>query len=248
MFRKVASSNVRLLAAAVEAGSASRAVVCGLARRHSLVHLTASRFYVSPSTSALAELPSTPSWLMGATPPILTPDSMPELLVTCIGNHQAGVVRDVTKTVASFGGTITSSKSMEMGLQFVFVASVFVGDREKANILRLTLNDMRVNCTWIPDTMHEAGIQYTKHKMKLKAQERPGLIFTLSELLAAKGVQINDMDMKTFEDKTTKRMMLSWEAELELPVEAPLDEIKGILEKAAKKEKFMEVEVGDKYA
>lgn len=32
-------------------------------------------------------------------------------------NHQAGIVRDVTKTVASFGGTITASKSMELGLQ-----------------------------------------------------------------------------------------------------------------------------------
>jgi len=185
---------------------------------------------------------------MGATPPILTPESMPELLVTCIGNHQAGTVRDVTKTVASFGGTITASKSMEMGLQFVFVASVFVGDREKSDVLRTTLKDMRVNCTWIPDTMKEAGIKYKKHTMTVEVQERAGIIFTLSELLAGKGVQIKDMDMKTFQDKATNKMLVSLEAELEVPVEVPVDEVKGLLKEAASKESSMVVELsGEKY-
>eukprot|EP00959_Pyramimonas_sp_CCMP1952_P431466 9036393-Pyramimonas_sp.AAC.2 len=118
-------------------------------------------------------------------------------------NHQTGIVRDVTKTIAKFGGSVTQSKSMElvglqvranviqpaaqrqsprfMGessafssaevssfyssnttelivlhawwqptLQFVYMAAVYVGDREKADVLRMTLNDMRVNATWIP--------------------------------------------------------------------------------------------------
>ena len=30
------------------------------------------------------------------------------------------------------------------------MAAVYVGDREKADVLRMTLNDMRVNATWIP--------------------------------------------------------------------------------------------------
>jgi len=33
-------------------------------------------------------------------------------------NHQTGIVRDISKTIAQFGGSITHSKSMELeGLQ-----------------------------------------------------------------------------------------------------------------------------------
>jgi len=84
--------------------------------------------------------------------------------------------------------------------------------------------------------------------MTVEVQERAGITFMLSELLAGKGVQIKDMDMKTFQDKATKKKLASWEAELEVPVEVPIDEVKGLLKQAASKESFMVFELsGEKY-
>lgn len=54
--------------------------------------------------------------------------------------------------------------------------------------------------------------------------------------------------MKTFQDKATKKMLVSWEAELEVPVEVPIDEVKDLLKEAASKESLMVVELsGEKY-
>jgi len=96
-------------------------------------------------------------------------------------NHQTGIVRDISKTIAQFGGSITHSKSMELeGLQFVYMASVYVGDREKANLLRMTLNDMRVNATWIPlDPLNSGAPGYKKHMLKVNGYQRSGLIYTV---------------------------------------------------------------------
>merc|ERR1712216_594661 len=202
MIRKVLPSAFRLLTVSAEAGSfrqATRSVLCRAACVGATTGTT--RTFMAPSMKSM-EMPASSNWLYGVPhPPVMQPDSVAELLVTCIGNHQTGVVRDVTKTIAEFGGSITHSKSMELdGLQFVYMASVHVGDREKANILRMTLNDMRVNATWIPlDNMNVVGAPvYKKHTLKVDGLQRSGLIFTFSEGLATKGVKINDMTQNTF--------------------------------------------------
>eukprot|EP00976_Prorocentrum_cordatum_P061549 1176351-Prorocentrum_minimum.AAC.1 len=58
----------------------------------------------------------------------------------------------------------------------------------------------------------------------------------LSESLASKGVQINDMKQTTFTGKD-REVMLSWEAELGIPEDVPVDDIRALMKDAASKEK-----------
>lgn len=204
-----------------------------------------TRSFVAPSMKAM-EMPCSSDWLYGIPQPlVLQPESVAELLITCVGNHRTGIVRDITKTIAEFGGSITHSKSMALeGLQFVYMASVYVGDREKANLLRMTLNDMRVNATWIPvETTSASGAYgYKKHRLVVHGNQRSGLIFTLSEGLASKGVQINDMKQDTYPGKD-RQMMVNWEAELGIPEEVPVDDVRALMADMASKEKNMVVEI-----
>jgi len=187
MLRKLLPSAVRLLALPTEVSCSYRQTT-RTALRAACVGATgtscrnAARSFWAPSATMAMELPCSSDWLYGIPhPPVLLPESVAELLVTCVGNHQTGIVRDISKTIAQFGGSITHSKSMELeGLQFVYMASVYVGDREKANLLRMTLNDMRVNATWIPlDPLNSGAPGYKKHMLKVNGYQRSGLIYTV---------------------------------------------------------------------
>ena len=55
-------------------------------------------------------------------------------------------------------------------------------------------------------------------------------------------MQINDMKQTTFTGKD-REVMLSWEAELGIPEDVPVDDIRALMKDAASKEKKLNVEV-----
>lgn len=166
----------------------------------------------------------------------MTGDSYPQLLVTCIGKSRQNLVHNVTKTIAEGGGHISRTVSLSMGLQKVFLAYVWVGDRAKANLLRLQLNDladgMSTNCMWVPDLNHEQGIKYNLHKIHLSGNQRLGLIHEFTSALATKGVQLTSMQFHTSSNEGEKTKF-SWEMQLEVPEEVSLADVKEILTTSA---------------
>eukprot|EP00239_Pterosperma_sp_CCMP1384_P004624 CAMPEP_0197853230 /NCGR_PEP_ID=MMETSP1438-20131217/22342_1 /TAXON_ID=1461541 /ORGANISM="Pterosperma sp., Strain CCMP1384" /LENGTH=179 /DNA_ID=CAMNT_0043467561 /DNA_START=296 /DNA_END=835 /DNA_ORIENTATION=+ len=162
----------------------------------------------------------------------MTPDSRPEIMVTAIGPHREGLVGQITSKIASWGGHIVQSRSMELGLQKVFVALVWTGDRQKANMLRLNLNDMAdnmtVTCMWVPDTEKEMGVEYVTHKLLVRGQQRLGLLHQFHEALLEKGVQIAHMDFDTNTSKENKTYF-TWDMTLEVPKDVEIEDVRRTL-------------------
>jgi hypothetical protein len=64
------------------------------------------------------DLPVPAGWLQGPTDAVRMPQrAEAELLVTCIGRHQAGVVSDLTDVIQAHGGHVKETKTMRVGLQ-----------------------------------------------------------------------------------------------------------------------------------
>lgn len=67
---------------------------------------------------AVEDLPHPAGWLAGSTEAVRMPQrAEAELLVTCIGRHQAGVISDLTDVIQAHGGHVKETKTMRVGLQ-----------------------------------------------------------------------------------------------------------------------------------
>eukprot|EP00238_Polyblepharides_amylifera_P015154 CAMPEP_0196587356 /NCGR_PEP_ID=MMETSP1081-20130531/57219_1 /TAXON_ID=36882 /ORGANISM="Pyramimonas amylifera, Strain CCMP720" /LENGTH=203 /DNA_ID=CAMNT_0041909527 /DNA_START=300 /DNA_END=911 /DNA_ORIENTATION=+ len=186
------------------------------------------------------DLPVSSSWLSGGIQKEhhqLTPESKAELLVSCVGAHQTGVVRDLMKIIKSHGGQVVKSKSMTLGLKYCLMASVFVGDRDMANTLRLNLNDMagglNVSAIWIPDTYHEVLKNYSVHSMRIFGKHQFGVIHTMADSIAALGVQLGDMQSENVARVGSSEMQFKWTGTIEVPDDVQLDAVKETIYKLA---------------
>ena len=64
----------------------------------------------------------------------------------------------------------------------------------------------------------------------------------LSEGLASKGVQFNDMTQSTFPGEG-RNMMINLEAEITIPEDVPVDDVRALLIELASKEKRLVAEI-----
>jgi hypothetical protein len=76
-------------------------------------------FGAQPMPAVVVEdLPHPAGWLQGPTDAVRMPQrAEAELLVTCIGRHQTGVVADLTDVIQAHGGHVKETKTMRVGLQ-----------------------------------------------------------------------------------------------------------------------------------
>jgi len=84
-------------------------------------------------------------------------------------------------------------------------------------------------------------------KLKSLITQRSGCALDprqLSEGLASKGVQINDMTQTTYPAEG-RQMMISWEAELGIPADVDVEEVRAIVADMAQNEKKLSAEISE---
>lgn len=133
--------------------------------------------------------------------PVLDP-SYSHLLVTMHGPDRQGVVSDLAARIFHGGGTVSTSKMMKLGSEFAVMMHVACepADLEKVidELHKLRSGDDSLSGCEIQvkqveplATQHEHA-SYSAH-VSLSGEDRPGLLFNLSEVLHKHGLNIEHM-------------------------------------------------------
>ena len=119
---------------------------------------------------------------------------MIELVLTLIGPDQPGIVGSVSEVVAAHGGNWLESRMAHLAGKFAGVLCVEVAD-ERATALEEALRRLDVKGLTVVVERSASAEAHRQHAMEidLLGVDRPGLVHEISALLAALGINVEDL-------------------------------------------------------
>lgn len=137
--------------------------------------------------------------LIGRAPVLDT--SRAHLLVSVHGPDRPGVIADLSSRIYGNGGLVSTSKMMQLGSDFSIMMHVSCEPHELRNVLdglhklqsgEDSLANCEIQVRQVEATPHLEKSLYSAH-VSLSGEDRPGLLFHLSEVLSAHGLNIDHM-------------------------------------------------------
>ena len=154
------------------------------------------------------------------------------LVLTIIGPDRPGLVEALSRTVADHGANWLESRMAHLSGQFAGIVRVSVAaERAEAlgSALR-SLESLRVHvetATGAPDRDAPALL------LELLGQDRPGIVREVSHALAARGVNVEELETECSSAPMSGETLFRARARLRLPPEVAEDELRQLLEKLA---------------
>ncbi len=150
---------------------------------------------------------------------------MATLVLTVVGEDRTGLVRSLSAVVAAHGGNWERSRMAELAGTFAGIVLVTVPDAA-SEALRADLDglrsagllDVRVDRAPGPDASARRRLGF-----ELVGTDRPGIVHEISEVLAAHGVSIEELETTTSSAPMAGGTM--FEARAVLAVPGDLDEV-----------------------
>ena len=159
---------------------------------------------------------------------------MESLVVTIIGRDRPGLVESVSAVVESHGGSWVESRMARLSGHF-------------AGILRASVPDARADAlSRALASLRSEGLQVTIERglgadveeanvvmLELIGTDRPGIVHKISEALAAKGVNVDELDTECDGAPWSGDALFKARARLHAPKGLDLDELRDGLEAIA---------------
>lgn len=157
------------------------------------------------------------------------------LVLTVIGADRPGLVEALSHTIADHGASWLESRMAHLAGQFAGLLRVSVAEsraNELAEALRaLETRGLRV----IVATALGAGREESTPRLRLElvGLDRPGIVRDISRAIAARGVNVEELESHTSSAPMSGETLFHAEAWLRLPREGDPDELRSALEKLA---------------
>lgn len=160
---------------------------------------------------------------------------MATLVLTVIGDDRTGLVTALSGVVAEHGGNWERSQMAELAGKFAGIVLVDVPD-QRADALESALEslsargllDVRVERASLPTVPASTTLV-----LDLVGNDRPGIVREISRALADAGVSIDELSTATRDAPMTGGVLFEARAQLRLPTDVDLDEVRGALEAVA---------------
>ena len=164
-----------------------------------------------------------------------TGPGMKNLVLTLIGPDRPGLVESVAQTIEVGGGNWLESRMAQLAGQFAGILRVEVAaekaDELVASIRRLEDQGLRLV---VQPTMSPApGAPSRSLEIELVGQDRPGIVREISQLLAAKGVNVESLETNRVSAPMSAELLFSATANVHVPNSVSIAELKGALERLA---------------
>ncbi|MCA9229278.1 MAG: ACT domain-containing protein [Planctomycetales bacterium] len=141
------------------------------------------------------------------------------LVLTILGQDRPGLVDSLAQAVAEHGGNWVESRMAHLAGQFAGILRVEV-DEPKAEALRAAIADLAA-----------AGLESVVHadlavappsetpavRLSLVGQDRPGIVREISRVLAAHGVNVEELSTECRRAANTGQELFQADAQLRLP-------------------------------
>ena len=162
--------------------------------------------------------------------------SKTSLVLTILGQDRPGLVEQIAKLVADHGGNWVESRMAHLAGHFAGILRVEV-DADQAEPLAAALRELGA-----------AGLETIVHpdpavrpvadgrqlvQLHLVGQDRPGIVRQISRVLAAQGVNVEELRTECIAAPETGQPLFRAEAELRLPAGVDLHALRTALEAVA---------------
>lgn len=149
------------------------------------------------------------------------------MVFTFIGADKPGLVQKLAKTVGDHGGNWLESRMSELAGQFAGIVEVEVAPN-KASGLRMALQALSgEELTIVVAANKVVGIGADTRNLRLSivGNDRPGIVREVTAALAARQINVRDMDTTILSAPMTGEALFEAVAEIQVPWSLDLDEL-----------------------
>lgn len=161
--------------------------------------------------------------------------SKTSLVLTILGQDRPGLVDSIAAVVTEHGGNWVESRMAHLAGQFAGVLRVEV-DPQQAEALQSalkTLGEAGLEAVVHADSVGAAASETPLVNLSLVGQDRPGIVREISRVLAAHGVNVEELSTTCTRAATTGQPIFQAEAQLRLPAGVNSDALRTALEQVA---------------
>lgn len=155
------------------------------------------------------------------------------LVLTCIGEDRAGLVEALAQTVNAHGGNWLQSRMARLGGRFAGILQVEVPPEREAELLvalaELEGRGLRV----VTEAAQGAEPRETPLELEIIGQDRPGIVHEISRVLAANGVNVDELDTGCESAPESGEQLFHARAVLHAPAAVDQEKLFGELEAIA---------------
>lgn len=171
---------------------------------------------------------------------------MVHLVLTLIGPDRPGLVGSVAAVVASHGGNWLESRMTRLGGQFAGILRAELPEQNVTGALRalseLEASGLKVVAQSEPRV--QAGVQRVHMDLEVLGVDRPGIVREISQLLAAAGVNVEELATGTRSAPMSGETLFEARARVHVPPSTDLTTLRSELDRAAR-DLMVDVHLGE---
>ena len=153
------------------------------------------------------------------------------LIITILGPDKPGLVESLSETLTKFGGSWTESRMAHLAGKFAGLLQVSL-PTENLEPLTKAICELETESFKIHVEKADADVSKPVKTLKLEllGQDRPGIIFDITQQLAKLEVNIEELESHIREASMSGEILFCAELTLGLPANVTSDEVQDTLE------------------
>lgn len=162
---------------------------------------------------------------------------MTDVVLTLIGPDRPGLVEAVAEIIAAHGGNWLESRMTHLAGMFAGILRAELPPEKSAAALKalggLEARGLRVVAEAVPRTAAGAAAGARSMELELIGLDRPGIVREISQLLAASGVNVEELTTNRQSAPMSGEMLFRAHAHIHLPASADAAALRVALERLA---------------
>ena len=160
---------------------------------------------------------------------------MTALTLTLIGPDRPGLVRALSERIAVVGGNWLESRMARLAGQF---AGILLVDVPPDEVERLIADLRALEREGLRATVEHGLLEAAPDRrqtllLDLVGQDRPGIVHEIAQLLASRGVNIEELTTRVVSGSFSGESLFEATAKLRVPTDIPAEELRELLETLA---------------
>jgi glycine cleavage system regulatory protein len=168
------------------------------------------------------------------------------IVLTVVADDQPGIVEDLSDVLATHGGNWTESSMMTLAGKFAGILLAEVPEDRADSFLRvldsLEAGGMQIIAQRSDTPARPEGTR--EHEIELVGQDHPGIVHDITEVLAAHGVNVQELETTVQSASMSGERLFIAHARISVPESIPLERLREELEKLAN-ELMVDIDLDD---
>ena len=154
------------------------------------------------------------------------------LVMTIIGKDRPGLVEELSAVIETHGGNWEESRMVHLAGQFAGLLHVHLPEPRAGELKQALagLDELSVTVARTPEAMPLSG---STLRIELEGQDHPGIVHRVAKAIAARGINVEELESELGTAAMTGQKMFRARARLRAPQGVNPDDLTGDLEQLA---------------